>query len=281
MTEARSYTMGNGSTIPLTDLVIGIKGAGEMATGLACRLFKANIKNIFMMETAHPLAVRRTVSFCEAVFDKTVTVEGVTARKANDKYRIPFIWQKKEIPIIVDPSWSSINAIHPHVVIDAIIAKRNLGTTMKDAGLTIGLGPGFNAGSDVHIVVETNRGHNMGKIIKKGPAEPNTGIPGSICGKSAERVLRAPVEGEFDTDLRIGDLVTQNQVIGRVGHTPVHAQIEGMIRGLIRNKTTVTQGLKIGDIDPRGKDASFTTISEKARAIGGTVLEAILSEYNK
>lgn len=281
MTEAKSYTMNNGGAIPVKDLVIAIKGAGEMATGIACRLFRANIKNIFMMETGHPLAVRRKVSFCEAVFDNAVTVEGVTARKAPDKYRIPFFWQKNEIPIVIDPSWTAVIAIQPHVVIDAIIAKKNLGTAMNEAPLTIGLGPGFDAGTDVHLVIETNRGHNMGRVIKKGPAEPNTGIPGDIGGKTAERVLRAPCRGIFDTDLHIGHLVKEGQNIGHVGETPVPALIDGMVRGLIRNRSKVKQGLKIGDIDPRGEKASYNTVSEKARSIGGAVLEAILSEYNR
>ena len=267
--------------MPVKDLVIAIKGAGEMATGIACRLFKANFKNIFMMEAAHPLAVRRRVSFCEAVFDDTITVEGVTARKALDKYRIPFLWQKNEIPVVVDPSWAAVKAIHPHVVIDAIIAKKNLGTTMDEAPLVIGLGPGFDAGRDVHLVIETNRGHDMGRVIYKGTAEPNTGVPGNIDGKSAERVLRAPCNGVFDTGLCIGDPVKQGQVIGHVDTTPVPAQLTGMIRGLIRNRSEVSKGLKIGDIDPRGMTVSHNSISEKARAIGGAVLEAILGKYNR
>lgn len=280
MTEARSYTMGNGSSAPIKDLVIAIKGAGEMATGVACRLFKSNIRNIFMLETGHPLAVRRTVSFCEAVFGDAVSVENVTARKAADKYRVPFIWQNNEIPVLVDPGWTAITAIQPHVVIDAIIAKKNLGTTRKEAPLVIGLGPGFEAGKDVHLVIETNRGHDMGKIIRKGPAAPNTGIPGDISGKTVERVLRAPGSGTFHSDLRIGVLVKAGQTVGHVDDQPVVARIDGMIRGLIRNRTTLNKGLKIGDIDPRGVKASYTSISEKARAIGGAVLEAVLSEFN-
>ncbi len=281
MTEAKSYTMNNGSTIPVKDLVIAFKGAGEMATGIACRLFQANIKNIFMMETPHPLAVRRKVSFCEAIFDNTITVEGVTATKAADQYRIPFIWQDNEIPVLADPAWKAVNAVRPHVVIDAIIAKKNLGTKISDAPLVIGLGPGFDAGGDVHRVIETNRGHNLGRVIPKGPAEPNTGIPGTIEGKSIERVLRSPNAGIFYSDLCIGTQVKKGQVIGHVDDTPVPAQISGMIRGLIRNHSKVKPKLKIGDIDPRGEDAECNSISEKARAIGGAVLEAILSRYNK
>ncbi len=281
MTEAKSYTMDNGSTIPVKDLVIAFKGAGEMATGIACRLFQANIKNIFMMETAHPLAVRRKVSFSETIFDDTITVEGVTATKAADQYRIPFIWQDNEIPVLADPTWKAVNAVQPHVVIDAIIAKKNLGTKLSEAPLVIGLGPGFDAGSDVHRVIETNRGHNMGRVIPKGPAETNTGIPGSIEGKSIERVLRAPGAGIFRCDLCIGSLVQKGQVIGHVNDIPIPAQIDGMLRGLIRNHSKVKTGLKIGDIDPRGKKASCNSISEKARALGGAVLEAILSQYNR
>ena len=265
----------------MKDLVIAIKGAGEMATGIACRLFNANIKHIFMLDIEAPMAVRRQVSFCEAIYDTHITVEGVTARKAEDKYRIPFVWKDNEIPVLVDPSWVSINAIQPHVVIDAIIAKKNMGTTRDEAALVIGLGPGFTAGDDVHCVIETNRGHNLGRLISKGSAEANTGIPGAICGITKDRVLRAPCAGVFASTHSIGDIVYKSDIIGFVDDTEVLAPIDGMLRGLIRNQTRVRSGSKIGDIDPRKKKEYCPAISEKARSIGGSILEAILKEYNQ
>ena len=268
-------------SIPIKDLVIGIKSAGEMATGIACRLFSANLKQIFMMETHHPRAVRRTVSFCETIFDKTVSVEDIIARKVDDVSLVPEAWNADEIPVITDPLWTAIETLKPQIVIDAIIAKKNLGTRIDDAPLTIGLGPGFIAGVDVDLVIETNRGHNLGRVIAKGPAEPNTGIPGNIGGVTRERVLRAPCHGIFTSDLTIGSLVKKNDIVGTVGNEKVMAEIDGMIRGLIRNGTQVSHGLKIGDIDPRGPEADYLTVSEKARAIGGSILEAILSKFNK
>ncbi|MCA1787363.1 MAG: EF2563 family selenium-dependent molybdenum hydroxylase system protein, partial [Desulfobacteraceae bacterium] len=208
-------------------------------------------------------------------------VEGVTARRAEDSSQIPQIWDAGEIPVVVDPGWAVISDLAPHVVIDAIIAKKNLGTNMAEAPLVIGLGPGFTAGSDVHCVIETNRGHDLGRMIEKGEAQADTGIPGTICGVSLERVLRAPCAGLFYAECRIGDLVTKGQVLGHVGEMLVTAKIDGMVRGLIRNQTRVPVRCKIGDIDPRGAEACYDTVSEKARAVGGTVLEAILRRYNR
>jgi xanthine dehydrogenase accessory factor len=265
----------------LKDLIVVIKGAGEMATGVACRLFGANIRRLVMLEARKPLAVRRCVSFCEAVYDGTMTVEGVTARRAEESSQIPRIWDAGEIPVLVDPGWAVIPHLTPHAVIDAIIAKKNLGTGMKDAPLVIGLGPGFSAGMDVHRVIETNRGHNLGRIISRGMAQADTGIPGTICGVSADRVLRAPSAGIFQSESAIGDLVKKDMVLGHVDGRAVPAKINGRIRGLIRNHTPVPAGCKIGDIDPRGDAAVHDTISEKARAVGGAVLEAILNRYNR
>jgi xanthine dehydrogenase accessory factor len=267
-------------TETIKELIIAIKGAGEMATGVAWRLFQSNFKNIFMMEIKNPIAVRRQVSFCEAVYDVKIVVEGVEATKIFNQDDIRTAWNSS-IPVIVDPDWESIKAIRPHVVIDAIIAKKNLGTNLSEAPLVIGLGPGFEAGRDVHMVIETNRGHNLGRIILNGGAEPNTGAPGIINGYTKERVLRSPCSGIFKSSLSIGTLVKQNDVVGHVDGKPVVAHIDGVLRGQIRNNTTVTEQLKIGDIDPRGNRQHCTTISEKARAIGGSVLEAILRKYNQ
>ncbi len=272
---------GGGQAPALKDLVIVIKGGGEMASGLACRLFNANFRRLVMLETDRPMAVRRSVSFCEAVVDGAITVEGITARRSDAFSDISRIWDAGEVPVVVDPDWTAISDLAPQVVIDAIIAKRNLGTDMADAPLVIGLGPGFSAGKDVHYVIETNRGHDLGRIIETGTAQADTGVPGTICGVSLERVLRAPCDGVFTAACAIGDLVTRNQVLGHVEKIPVTALIDGMVRGLIRPGTRVPGRCKIGDIDPRGAAASFNTISEKARAVGGAVLEAILHRYNR
>lgn len=264
----------------LRELVIAFKGAGEMATGIAHRLFRSNLTRIFMMETAHPLAVRRTVSFCEAVYDRRCEVEGVKAGRAEGPDRIPVLWKRGEIPVIVDPAWQSIETLRPHVVIDAVIAKKNLGTRMDDALLTLALGPGFHAGRDVHAVIETNRGHNLGRVIYRGAPEPNTGIPGAIDGIAGERVLRTPRRGRFTPRVSIGDMVKKGQAVADVAGVPVAAGTDGMVRGLLRDGAGVVPGQKAGDIDPRGEDAFYDRISEKARALGGAVLEAVLHRFN-
>jgi len=219
--------------IKTNTLIIAIKGAGEMATGLACRLFQSNFNHIFMMEIQTPMAVRRRVSFCEAVHDGKIIVEGITAKKASDTDKIRSAWENNYVPVIVDPAWESIKALRPHVVIDAIIAKKNLGTNLSEAPLVIGLGPGFEAGKDVHMAIETNRGHNLGRLILKGCPEPNTGAPGNINGYTIERVLRSPCAGIFTASLTIGTLVKKNDVIGHVDGKAVIARIDGVLRGQI------------------------------------------------
>ncbi len=262
-------------------LVILFKGAGEMGTGVASRLFRANFKNIVMLETASPLAVRRKVSFCEAVHDHTMQVEGIEAVSVSDESEIRAAWAEEKIAVRVDPKWESIRELKPAVVVDAILAKRNLGTSVTDASLVIALGPGFIAGKDCHVVVETNRGHHLGRLIATGTAEANTGIPGRIGGYTSERVLRSPSEGFFVPEKHLGSTVHRGDVVGRVGNAEVTAQIDGILRGLIRPNAAVTVGLKIGDVDPRGHGDYCDTISDKARALGGAVLEAILTAYNK
>lgn len=265
----------------IKDLVIAIKGAGEMASGIAWRLFQSHFKYLFMMETQYPMAVRRNVSFCEAVHEETITVEGVRAKHVFDTRDFHSAWETGSIPVIVDPEWNAIKAMKPHVVIDAILAKKNLGTHLSDAPLVIGLGPGFEAGKDVHMAIETNRGHYLGRVLLTGCPEPNTGVPGNIGGFTGERVLRAPCSGVFSSDVPIGTHVKKNDVVGHVNNVPVISQIDGILRGRIRNRTNVADQVKIGDIDPRGNIDYCHTISEKARAIGGSVLEAILRKYNQ
>ena len=265
----------------LEELIVLIRGAGEMASGVAHRLHRSNFKVCFT-EIRQPLAVRRGVSFCEAVFDGEKEVEGVEAKLVSTPEEIPTVWQEKKIPLFVDTGGKETRKfLKPDVVIDAIIAKRNLGTRITDASYVIGLGPGFTAGNDVHAVVETNRGHNLGRVIFKGSAEPDTGIPGEIGGFTVERVLRTMKSGTFRPQQSIGDRVSQGSVVAVVDDYPVIAMISGVLRGLLREGIETKKGMKVGDIDPRGKRETCYTISEKARAIGGGVLEAILNQFNR
>ena len=264
----------------LNERVIAIKSGGEMASAIVWRLHHARLRRIVILETKHPLAVRRTVSFCEAVHDGACMVEDVRGVRIDGPEQVEAAWAAGEVPILVDPEWRSLDAIRPDVLVDAIIAKRNLGTRLNDAPLVIGLGPGFEAGQDAHLVVETNRGHDLGRIITAGCAAPNTGTPGTIGGFSKERVLRAPVSGKLVWECSLGDMVGKGQVLGRVDGVPVTAEISGLLRGQIRPNGHVPQGLKLGDIDPRGDASYLHTISDKGRALGGAVLECIMRVYN-
>ena len=252
-----------------------------MATGVACRLYGANLRRILLLESPAPLAVRRRVAFCEAVYDRTMTVEGIEAVRADADGEIAAAWAAGKIPVRIDPAGESVGRLQPDAVIDAILGKRNLGTRLTDAPLVVALGPGFAAGEDCHVVIETNRGHDLGRLIRRGRAEADTGIPGEIGGFSRERVLRAPADGVFTAERRIGEPVRRGEKLGSVGQAEVTATIDGVLRGLIRSGAPVSRGLKIGDIDPRGESAHCDTISEKARALGGAVLEAILAAYNR
>ena len=205
-------------------------------------------------------------------------MEGVTALRIAKPSEIFSVWEEEKIPLLVDPENKTKDFLNPHVLIDAILAKRNIGTKITDAPLVVGLGPGFKAAKDVHVVIETNRGHNLGRLIFEGEAEPNTGVPGIIAGYGLERVIRAPRDGKFKLLKDIGDMVSEGETVAQVEGEPIRANISGVIRGLLRDGTEVTKGLKVGDIDPRGERNYCTTISEKARALGGSVLEAILSQ---
>jgi xanthine dehydrogenase accessory factor len=263
----------------LNDLVILVKGGGEMATGVTHRLASCHL-NVCMTETSEPQAVRREVAFSEAIFDQEKEVEGVVAKRIELPEQIRKSWREGRIPILVDPEAKVKDFLKPDVLIDATLAKKNLGTGMTDALLVIGLGPGFQAGRDVHRVIETNRGHNLGRIISDGEAEPNTGIPGSIGGYGEERVIRAPEAGNFKASKKIGDGVRSGEKIGMVGNVAVLSRISGLIRGLLRDGTEVWEGMKLGDVDPRGIKADCYTISEKARTISGGVLQVIMEHFN-
>ncbi|OPY72056.1 MAG: hypothetical protein A4E63_01359 [Syntrophorhabdus sp. PtaU1.Bin050] len=264
----------------LTDLIVVIKGAGEMATGVAQRLYMANIRHIVMTEISQPITVRRAVAFSEVIYKGRMTVEGVEAEYVNSIDEVPEAWQRGKIAVIVDPEWRAVEILRPDVVVDVIMAKRNLGTRKDEAPLVIGVGPGFTAPDDVHLVVESNRGHYLGRVIPEGSAEPHTGIPGPTMGYTTERVLRSPHEGIVRHVKKLGDSVIKGEMVLYVGETPIYAPIDGMLRGLIR-EIEVPSNEKVGDIDPRNEKDYIDTITEKARAIGGGVLEAILRVYNE
>lgn len=263
----------------LNTLSIIIKGGGEMASGIAWRLYRSGFTKIILLETEMPLAVRRNVSFCETVYEGRKEVDGVEAILTSDDVEINAALDRKQIAVVVDSSWKTIGRRKPKIVIDAILAKRNLGTRRDEADLVIGLGPGFTAGEDVDVVVETNRGPNCGRLLYSGSAEKNTAVPGAIMGFDAERVVRAPVDGLFKASVQIDDQVQGGDTIGIVDNTPVTAAISGIVRGLIRDNITVTKNLKLGDIEPRqGVDTSL--VSDKSLGLGGAVLEAILARFN-
>ncbi len=264
----------------LSQIKIVIRGAGEMASGIAFRLFKSNFRRICMTEISNPLAVRREVSFCEAVHEGAKKVEGVTGRLVESFEEIHGTWEAGQIPVMVDPDAGVIGFLGPVVVVDAVMAKRNLGTKITDASLVIGIGPGFSAGKDVHLIVESNRGHNLGRVIQNGEAEKDTGIPGVIAGHGADRVFRSPGEGRLRALKAIGEDVKAGETVALVDDLPVKALIGGVMRGLIRDGTIVHEGMKLGDIDPRGVKGHCYTVSDKTMAIGGGVMEAILSRFN-
>ena len=251
-----------------------------MASGVAHRLSQAHFR-VCMVEVAQPLAVRRGVAFSEAIYEGEKEVEGLWAKHVAQAEEVPSLWEQGKIPLLVDPRGDKTRRrLNADVLVDAILAKNNLGTKISDAPLVIGLGPGFCAGKEVHVVSETNRGHNLGRVIFSGTAEPDTGIPGEIGGYTAERVLRTMKKGIFRPCKAIGDHVVEGTVVAVVEDYPVIAQIGGTVRGLLREDVEVTRGMKVGDIDPRGKKEHCFTISEKARAVGGGVLEAILHRFN-
>jgi xanthine dehydrogenase accessory factor len=257
------------------DILVLVKGAGDLATGVAYRLHRAGFP-VVMTEIAEPTPVRRTVSFAEAVYEGETQVEGLRARLVAGPAAVRQAIAEGLIPVVVDPEARLVPELRPMVVVDAIIAKRNVGTSKLDAPIVIGLGPGFVAGEDVHAVVETNRGHYLGRVFLSGSAEPNTGVPGPVGGYTTERLLRAPVEGTFASVCSIGDQVEKGEVAARVDGEPVLAGVGGVLRGLVRDGLHVTKGMKIGDVDPRAARDHCFTISDKGLAIGGGVLEAVL-----
>lgn len=267
-------------TIPrLSELVILIKGGGEVASAVAHKLARSRLR-VCLTETPLPQAVHRGTTFCEAIYEGEKEVEGVVAELITSPEQVFEVWAQNKIAIIVDPEALIKDFLRPDILIDAIMAKRNLTTKISDAPLVIGLGPGFRAGRDVHMVVETNDGQNLGKVILQGEAESDTGIPLDIDGLTFERVLHAPIAGHFSALKMLGDSVSAGEVVAFVAGQPVKAEIGGILRGLLRDGLEVKKGTKLGEVDPGGAKEACYIIRPRMRAIAGGVLEAILMHYN-
>lgn len=256
-------------------MLVLVRGAGDLASGICHRLFMAGFK-VIATETPAPTMVRRTVSFGEAVFSGSHTVEGIKGVRVEFPAVAEAEIKKGNLPVLIDPTLKSLQQLKPQAIVDATMAKRNLGTNMQMAPVVVALGPGFTAGKDVHAVIETKRGHYLGRVIYEGKAFPNTGIPGEIAGYAKERLIKAPIKGKIKAFKKIGDEVRAGEIVCSVEGFPVKAEIPGILRGLIKEGLEVKEGMKVGDIDPRAEKEYCFTISDKARAVAGGVLEAIL-----
>lgn len=256
-------------------MLVWVRGAGDLASGIAFRLKKSGFR-VVMSDLPEPTAIRRTVCFSEAIVNGTACVEGVCARFAKDAAAAEAILHGDEIPVLADPSGEETKKLRFDALVDAILAKRNLGTKRTDAPIVVGVGPGFTAGEDCHAVVETMRGHTLGRVYYEGAALPNTGVPGNIGGFALERILRAPRAGAFKGAKKIGDTVAAGEICAYVDGEPIVSRIPGVLRGLLPNGIRVYAGMKSGDVDPRCEISHCYTVSDKALAIGGGVLEAIL-----
>ncbi len=257
-------------------MLVVIRGAGDIATGIALRLFRARIQ-VVMTDLECPTAIRRTVCFSQAISDGETAVEGVTAKRAETPAQVLALLEQRIVPVLADPEGHCISTLKPDGVVDAILAKENLGTRITDARVVIGVGPGFTVGEDCHAVVETMRGHYLGRVFYTGSAQPNTGIPGLIGGFAGERVLRAPADGVFHPLRRIGDQVKEGETAATVDGQPMVCTLTGILRGILPEGTPVYKGMKAGDIDPRCKLEHCCCASDKALAVGGGVLEALLA----
>lgn len=258
------------------DDIIIVRGGGDIASGAIQKLYRSGFK-VLVLETETPSAIRRKVSFCEAVYEKEIEIEGIKARLVANDEDFQDCWDNDIVPVMIDSRGKVIERLKPLAVVDGILAKQNFGTKRSMAPITVALGPGFSAPEDVDIVIETMRGHNLGRIIEEGRASENTGVPGVIAGVGIERVIYSDYSGVITNIEKIGNVVEKGDVIAVVGNNEIYASISGVLRGIIRDGYKVKKGLKIADIDPRisEKDNCFT-ISDKARNIGGAVLESIL-----
>ena len=258
------------------DMNILLRGGGDLASGVAVRLWRAGLR-VVITELPNPMAVRRMVAFSEAVYQGVTVVEDIRARLIGTSTQYDEILDQGEIPVLVDPNLDYLEIIRPAVLVDARMRKRSPGTPMDVAQLVIGLGPGFVAEENCHAVIETKRGHTLGRVIWKGKPEEDTGVPEGIENHTSERVLQAPTDGVLEVTLEIGDRLVEGQVIGRIDDFQIAAPFQGVLRGILPSGTFVSKGLKIGDVDPRDVISNCFLVSDKSLAIGGGVLEAILS----
>jgi xanthine dehydrogenase accessory factor len=259
--------------------IILLRGGGDIASGVALRLHKAGLR-VAISELEEPLAVRRLVSFSEAVYQGEINIEGVAGKRVKDptdQLKILRVFAQSQIPVLIDPNGEAIKSLHPTVIVDARMTKQPPEIGMHAAALVIGLGPGFVAGENCHAAIETNRGHDMGRVIWQGAPEPDTGRPEFVSTRGEERVLRAPASGPLEARAEIGDRLEEGQLIAEVEGQPLSAPFKGVLRGLIHPGSQVTKGMKIGDLDPRDDPRLCTLVSDKALAVAGGVLEAILS----
>ncbi|EFI42073.1 selenium-dependent molybdenum cofactor biosynthesis protein YqeB [Peptoniphilus sp. oral taxon 386] len=254
--------------------IVVVRGGGDIATGSIQKLYRTGFK-VVILEVERPTAIRRTVALSDAIYAGEHSVEDVVAKKVSTIEQIEDCWNKNIVPIKIDPNCEILRELKANFLVDAILAKKNLGTNKSMADRTIALGPGFCAGVDVDIVIETNRGHNLGRLIFDGFAEKNTGNPGNIMGYTTQRVLYSPGNGIIKNRYDIGDVVKEGEIVATVDGKEIRSKLGGVLRGIIRNNSIVFTGMKIGDVDPR-TDTNYNTISDKARAVGGAVLEAIM-----
>jgi xanthine dehydrogenase accessory factor len=265
----------NDAKIGLPTWTTIVKGGGDLGTGVVYRLHRAGLR-VLVTELPQPLVIRRGVALATAVYHGVCEVEGLVGRLVQDDEEIALAWQRDEVPVLVDPEAAAVSRLRPTVLVDAIMAKKNLGTRSDAAPIVVALGPGFVAGNDCHAVIETQRGHYLGRALYSGSAAPDSGEPGSTQGVTAQRVLRAPVAGRIEGACRIGEGVQAGQVVAHVNGAPVRSAIDGVLRGLLADGVSVEVGLKVGDVDPRSVPAHCFTVSDKALAVGGGVLEALL-----
>jgi xanthine dehydrogenase accessory factor len=259
--------------------LILIRGGGDLASGIALRLHHVGL-NVVITELERPMAVRRLVSFAEAVYAGETTVEDVTARRVTDpgdSLKVLQLLSKGRIPVLIDPEATSAQLLHPTVIVDARMTKKAPEPLHHTARLYIGIGPGFIAGDNCHAVIETNRGHLLGRVIWQGAAIPDTGLPGKVGEETEKRVIRSPANGKLTSAVKMGEHVEEGQVVGVVDGNAVTARLTGVLRGLIHPDVELSKGMKIGDVDPRDDPSICSLVSEKSLAIGGGVLEAILS----
>jgi len=257
------------------DNLILFRGAGELASGAIRRLVMAGFP-VIALETAKPLCVRRTVSFASAIYEGEIEIEGIRGKFYKDIEEATNMIIGRETAVLIDPDGSAIQKVSPKILIDARMLKNNQDTSSKMAPLVIALGPGYLAPEDAHYVIETSRGHDLGRVITNGSALKNTGVPGEVGGETIKRVIRSPISGKFKSTAKLGDMVSASQVVGNINGIEVETEISGILRGLIYEGVEISAGTKIGDVDPRGNPDYLHTISDKANAVAGGVMEAVL-----